>query len=581
MKPVRYCTLNGQRCEVVSLELLLVLNNAGRGFMTVIYDQPAASLRGASVQVDLGHNNEAWRWFTGYVERDQPAENGARRLFVREVAGVLDDRFPCSFQHPTLLTVLDALTRQSGVVFDVPAKAYASTPIAHFAHSGSGTQLLNLLGRSFSIPDCVWHPMPDGSVFVGSAADSRFAGMTLPSLPAEYMLGHSGGNEVTLTLLPTMRPGIRLPEGRITRVVARDEDMVITCEKVDADGRPVSASPLRRQLENQFPELASGALRPRLARIIAPTESSASGDVADPFRPRYAVDVQLLDEDGQDAPGMPVCQAVPLPVPLAGPEAGLFSYPPVGTLVEITLVEGRPDKPTIRQILPEGHSLPEVRPGEQLQQQRDGVSQRVTIDGSWLRETDQTIRENSAQREINSDQETRTTTTRETLVQASDTTTVLGSATLMAGQVMQLSDGDYSLGAGEQLLVKARALLEELETVATSISDSLTETVGGDVTRTVTGDSTATTLGRHSVSAPVVEINAGSLFMGRGGGRLRNGRLNLLTLLIEILELINQLAAHTASHNHPGTGMPTNAGELSGDAAQAQLLKQKYRDLIA
>ncbi|EQA2137915.1 hypothetical protein ACXZFI_005156, partial [Escherichia coli] len=73
----------------------------------------------------------------------------------------------------------------------------------------------------------------------------------------------------------------------------------------------------------------------------------------------------------------------------AGNEAGCFSYPEAGTIVEIAHIEGRPDKPVIRQILPSGLNLPDIQPGEQLQQQRAEVFQRVTRDGTWHRETDQ------------------------------------------------------------------------------------------------------------------------------------------------------------------------------------------------
>lgn len=71
----------------------------------------------------------------------------------------------------------------------------------------------------------------------------------------------------------------------------------------------------------------------------------------------------------------------------------MFCHPPAGTIVEISNIEGRPDKPVIRQILPIGHNLPDVKPGEQLQQQRAEVFQHVTTDGSWRRKTDQQIQE--------------------------------------------------------------------------------------------------------------------------------------------------------------------------------------------
>ncbi|HEI6813665.1 TPA: hypothetical protein SJ428_002883, partial [Yersinia enterocolitica] len=439
------------------------------------------------------------------------------------------------------------------------------TPIPHFTHSGSGTQLLSQLGRAFSIPDYLWHPMPDGSVFVGSARDSRFASLTLPEIPTQYTLKQSGGNSVTLMFMETMRPGLNLPAGRITRVALNNQEMTLTWERLDSNGNPTSKSPLRRQFEAQFPELADGTLRTRLARVVAPTEPATLGDAADPFRPKYAVDVQLLDENGNDKAGTPTYAAVPLPVPMAGTEAGCFSYPEAGTLVEISHIEGRPDKPIIRQVLPSGLNLPDIKPGEQLQQQRAEVFQRVTTEGSWHRETDQQIKENSAQRHITSDAEERTTTIRTTTVQATDTTTVLGTSTLMAGHITQLADGDYSIAAQNKILLKAQTLLAELQSAELNLSGDLSEKIGGH---------------RRTQAGAGLEFVAPSVFIGRGGTRAKSG-LNLLTLLIEILDLVQQLASHTASHTHSNTGAPTNGGELTADATQATTLKAKYRDLIA
>ncbi|HAY0225360.1 TPA: hypothetical protein U0V61_001545 [Escherichia coli] len=564
MKFIQHCTVNGEQMEVADISLLLALNAAGRGFVTVNTSEPEKSLAGAMVQIDLGRDGEAWRYFSGYAERDQPAENGARRMFIREAAAVLDFDFPVALQHPTLQDVLDYLGNQSGIVFITGDAEYATTPVPYVTHSGSGIQLLNLLGRTFSISDYVWHPMPDGSVFVGSADHSRFASLTLPEIPSQYALSQSGGNSMDIMPLGTLRPGVNIPAGRITRVALNNGRMSLTWERPDISDAPTAKSPLRRQMEAQFPELASGTLRTQLARVTAHPEPATLGDVADDFRPRYAVDVQLLDEDGNDKTSTPVYPSVPLPVPMGGSEAGCFAYPPVGTLVEITHVEGRPDRPVIRQILPSGQNLPAIKPGEQLQQQRAEVFQRVTTDGSWQRETDQQIQESSATRSITSDQEERTTTTRTTTVQASDTTTVLGNSTLMAGQVLHVADGDYAIVASESLHQKARALLTELESAEINVSGNLSESITG----------------QRSCQAGELEFVASSVFIGRGGQKAKS-RLNLLTLLMDILELIQQLASHTASHTHSNTGTPTNSGDLTGDATQAVALNEKYRDLIA
>ncbi|MCV8089032.1 hypothetical protein ODQ87_27110, partial [Escherichia coli] len=96
-----------------------------------------------------------------------------------------------------------------------------------------------------------------------------------------------------------------------------------------------------------------------------------------------------------------------------------------------------------------------VKPGEQLQQQRDGVSQRVTVAGDWERQTDQRIQEESRERVVSADEETRSLTSRETSIQATDTTTVLGVSTLQAGAVTHITEENYSISTGGHMMVVA------------------------------------------------------------------------------------------------------------------------------
>ncbi|WP_421416274.1 hypothetical protein ACOMDM_09235 [Serratia plymuthica] len=93
-------------------------NDTGRGFITA---KIADDATGAIVRLDLGYNNTAYRWFTGYVERDQPSGNGFRRLFVREMTGVFEKHWPLSLQPPTLRQVTQALSVASGIEFILPA----------------------------------------------------------------------------------------------------------------------------------------------------------------------------------------------------------------------------------------------------------------------------------------------------------------------------------------------------------------------------------------------------------------------------------------------------------------------------
>ncbi len=179
----------------------------------------------------------------------------------------------------------------------MPDAGYSDTPIPHFTHSGTGFQLLNNLGKAFGIVDYVWYPLPDGSLFAGGADKSLFAGHPV-EIPHEFSQRTSGGNSMTLPVIQTMRPGVEMNGERVTKVSLNNDTMAIWTPRNKATGTPLQKTPAQRQMESHFPELASGMHLPKFARVMAASEPVSSGNFADPFRPRYAVDVQLLDADG-------------------------------------------------------------------------------------------------------------------------------------------------------------------------------------------------------------------------------------------------------------------------------------------
>lgn len=555
MKPITTLQIDAQTVPIASHELVLDLSGCGRGFITAETDQVST---GKLIRVNVGYNDQTLRWFTGYVERDQAADNGFRRMFVRELVGVFEKNWPVSMQHPTLRQVADKLAADSGLAFILPdGKAYTDTPIPHFVHSGTGWQLLSNLGRAFGIVDYIWQQLPDGTVWLGAWQDSRFANLPI-DIPNEYAKAAGAGNSMTLPTIPAIRPGVLANGQRITRVALKDDDITLTWTPLNAQGKPKQKSPFERQLETAHPELAAGLHLPKLARVEAPTEGASLGDISDPFRPRFAVDVQLLDENGAANHETPVYRGVALPVPMAGDESGLMHYPPAGTQVELAFTDGRPDKPFIRQVLPQGNSLPGIKPGEQLQQQRAEVFQRVSQAGDWQRETDQAIQETSATRTITADEESRTLTQRTTTIHATDTTTVIGTAKLLAGAIVQLSQGDYSIGTTGKLLVKANSATHK-------ISEDAQAEIGGQLTEKITGL-------RRSISASL-ELIASQVHVGTTD-------TNVLSLMLETLDVVQTLAQRTAEHTHSNTGSPTNANDIAATGTTATELKNSYSPLI-
>ncbi|BDK37577.1 phage baseplate assembly protein V [Enterobacter hormaechei] len=556
MKPIKRLYLSTDEIHLADASLVLELNSCGRGFITAGTTQ---DYTGKLVRLDVGYTDLVLRWFTGYVERSQPAENGFQRLFVRELVGVFERLWPCSFQHPTLRDVASWLTEQSGLTFSVPDADYSDRPIPHFTHSGTGYQLLDNLGQAFGITDYVWYQLPDGGVYVGGAEKALFADRPI-EIPHEFNQGAAGGNSMTLPLVQSLRPGVELNGERVTKVHLQNDTMAVTwTPRNRATGKALQKTPVQRQIESHYPELASGMHLPKFGRVMNPVEAVKSGNFSDPFRPRYAVDVQLLDADGNPEKDTPVYSAVPLPVPMAGNDSGMFQFPPEGTLVEIAFTGGRPDKPFVRQTVPDGTSLPDIQPGEQLQQQRAEVSQRVTQAGDWVRQTDQTISETSMARVVKADTEQRELVSRETTVKATDKITVLGTSTLLAGAIQQVCTGDYSQAVNNR--VASIGGNDE-----TDIAGSQTVTTGKDLIEKIGQIRKSVAAVQQQIIAPVVWIGSGTI--------------NVAQLMLDTLDVVKELAEQTASHTHSNTGAPTNAGAIRNTGTKADTLNGKYSPVI-
>lgn len=557
MKPIKKLWLSGDAVHLVDVNIVLELNGCGRGFITA---ETAEDYTGKVVRLDVGYTDKVLRWFTGYVERSQPAENGYQRLFVRELVGIFDRSWPCSFQHPTLRQIAIWLTENSGLTVNVGSPAYADKPIPHFTHSGTGFQLLASLGAAFGVTDYQWYQLPDGDVWLGAAEHALFAGKPV-DVPAEFASSATGGNAMTIPVVQSIRPGVELNGQRLMRVRLHNDELEITwASRSQVTGRASQKSPGQRQIENAYPELASGLHLPKFARVEAPAESVSSGDFADPFRPRYAVDLQLLDADGNPDGSTPLYSAVPLPVPMAGNDSGMFQFPPAGTLVEIGFTGGRPDKPFVRQTMAQGNSLPDIKPGEQLQQQREEVSQRITQGGDWVRKTDQAITESSMSRSIEADDETRTLIARETTVKATDKTTVVGKSTLLAGAIECVTLGDYAQA------VQGNRVATVSGDCKASIAGGSTSDVAGDLMEKIGGIRSSIAAARQQVIAPVVWVGS--------------QQINVMQLMLDTLDVVRQLAQLTAAHTHPDTGQPTNAAAIAQTGSQADKLKTKYRPVI-
>ncbi|MFM5854989.1 hypothetical protein ACET6L_07150 [Aeromonas rivipollensis] len=536
MKLTTSLTLAGKPMHLIDHDLVLDLNAGGRAALTI----EGTARKGQTFTLDTGYNGDLRRWFTGYVYDVHPAANGASKLLCRELAGALGSRLPVSQQHATLRGLLAWLTDRCGLTFLLPQGAdYTDRPIPNFTSAGTGYQLLDNAGRAFEVPNFVWYQQPDGAIYVGSHAHSRWHGKEVTLDPA--WSGRQAGDTLTLSPVPAIRPGAIINGKRVMRVRLRGDEMTLTTA---TPGKPVK-SPERRKMEGEFPELADKMHLPKFGRVEAVSDQATAGQLNDPFRPRYAVDVQLLGEDGQPDKAAPLYRAVPLPVLFGGQEQGLLQFPIEGTLVELGFAFGRADRPFIRTVLGSGWSLPDIAPGEQLQQQRAEVFSRTDTVGNLIRHTDRRLYDQALQMHHQSDD-------------------YLGDHGQHRLQVTQHSVEE----------VGGFKLIETLGAIELLAGDDLTLGCLGNLSQTTAGD-LVEVVGqlRRAVAGELQHLEAPRSWVGTDS-------VNIFRLLLQLMNVVEQLAAATAGHTHGSGPAPGNSAAMTEHGQQAKQLANTLSPII-
>ena len=562
MKINKHAIINSQRIQIINCNIVLELNACGRGFITVPAN--SNSYIDKTLIINVGYSNELQRFFTGYVESEQAAAKNTKKLFIRELIGCYKQRIDCSFQHPTLKTVTEYLTSKNGLQFDLPAADYVNAKIPHFKHAGTGYHLLQEIGRAFNIPEYTFFQTPTGKIYCGSYNDSYFndKNIELGDNLNKITSSTAGSNIVEIPLVPKLRPGVKINGKKVSIVNLIDDNMTITFE--DKAGQKTAT---RRQIEKEFPELADGYHLSKMAKVVAISDETNLGDISTPFRPKYAVNVQLLDESGKESE-TPVYKAVPLPVTNIGSEGGSYHYPEEGTEVEIGFINGKPDQPVIRNIYPNNKTMPNIKKDEHLLQQRAEVFTKIDNVGNMTRESDQTVTDNARDYCLNSDSSTEKTTTKTTTVNANYTINVYSNYQLSANTIMNVSLKDYTVGTNSNFVK--------------FVGQNYSLTINGNQTISVKNkiDITANEIKeqiktiRQSIAGVKQEIIAPQVWIG-------SGQINVSQLMLDTLELIERLADLTAQHTHPNTSTPTNAGAITSVKTDAIKLDNKYSPVIA
>lgn len=297
---------------------------------------------------------------------------------------------------------------------------------------------------------------------------------------------------------------------------------------------------IRRSVERQFPELSGGYHLPRFARVVAVADAPSCAGICDDFRPRYAVDIEVMGPDGEPDTQLPILAGVPLPLPTGGEEMGIYAFPEEGTQVVVCFAYGLPHKPYIQTILPHGLSMPKVPKGDQVWQHSEACQQRVDADGNWLRQTDGTIKDKAIEREVEALDNTETFQNHTRTVDDHSTESVGGIKKIEAlGALKLLSGGSASLAAVDDL---HQATGRDLNLV---VGQKHNATVGGDMQERIQGL-------RKSVAGASQHLQAPKTWLGSEG-------VNALQVLCDLIDMVHEMNMHLAYHTHGPSPTPDNA----------------------
>jgi len=371
---------------------------------------------------------------------------------------------------------------------------------------------------------------------------------------------------------------------------------------------------IKKLVRQLFPELTGAYHLSRFGRVVGISDSTEQPELVDQFRPRLAVDVELLTPQLTKDDQFSVFKSLPVPVAIGGDERGLFGLLEEGTIVEVAFAYGSPKHPFIRSITGLNNGMPAIKPGEMIWQTHEGVSQKVDDQGNWTRETHGTIIDRATKAVSNALEkvETYLTFVRSTEGNSSETVggikllkaigalKLLSAGTLNIGSVDNMNlttasdqnnavgrDRNESIGNNETVAVKqhrshtvsgndSRTVKgSDTQTVdgartttigqddSTTISANQITDVTGNSTKTVGGTDTETVTGSKTVVAPIIALQAGTFTMGNGSGT------DVLSLISSLMLQVKALAETVASHTHGNNGAspPSTAGSHNSQAS--------------
>lgn len=224
MKIIKQLLVNGEEVGLISDDTRLELSSPGRARFLVQSDKPLTGV----VQFAIGWSGmELFRLFVGYIDRQTTVNEKQQLLFCRELSAALNRPLFMGLRHITVNDVLTRISKETAISFVAPDKEYVRKQVPHFHHIGGGYQAMDAIGPVFNIPSFIWQQQGDGSVYVGSWKDSRWASRPV-QIPDKFFTEHLAFNSAQMMMAPSLRPGVQFNRGIIDSLTCKNDSMVIS-----------------------------------------------------------------------------------------------------------------------------------------------------------------------------------------------------------------------------------------------------------------------------------------------------------------------------------------------------------------
>lgn len=296
---------------------------------------------------------------------------------------------------------------------------------------------------------------------------------------------------------------------------------------------------IRKIVLRLFPELASGIHLPRLAMVTGVADAPDQGGICDPFRPRLAVNVRMLDEHWNIDESQPEIEAVPVTIPAGGMERGFAALPEPGAVVEIAFAYGKQSQPFVRSVMPFRLSLPEIDSATMRWQQSAASYQEVDRAGNWSRITNATITDDALQHVTRCVEQIREVVNEIATITGDSSTDVTGIRKITAGAIKAMAAGSANIGAGANVNL----------------------TAAQDINQKAGRNNKSEAIGYQQIQGAKVWVGSSTE--------------NLLQLVSEFMQSTIEALAVLAGHTHPDVGTIAQGGDVA--TRKNQITAQRVR----